>query len=54
MSDYWEGTTSTQSEYPREFLVSVELYVSTAAGAMLRRVCTLVLSITRYSILNVS
>jgi hypothetical protein len=39
MSDTWEHSSSSGSALPREFLVSVEVYVSTAASAALRKVC---------------
>ncbi|KAF8973924.1 Rho GTPase activation protein [Flammula alnicola] len=40
MSNSWDHYPSTSSETPREFLVSVELYISNAAGATLRKPLT--------------
>jgi hypothetical protein len=39
MSDYMDVSSPTQPESPREFFVSAELYVSTMAATMLRKVC---------------
>lgn len=38
MSDTWDRLLTGHPEAPKEFLISVELYVSNTAGAALRKV----------------
>ena len=44
MSDLMENESTTRCDSPREFSVSAELYVSTLAATMLRKVCSAVIS----------